>query len=295
MSPITANEALRVLTAILFAVTMAVRGRRRKSLSPSGAAAVLFVGFFSFAASVRFGLTLLAFYLSATRATKYKSEYKRKVEDGYSSPNGNRNAFQVLASTLPAVMVADLYAFWFRVDTIVSMQQPESSVLLLSFLLFFAACGGDTFASEIGIAMPGPGKLPVLILAPWRHVPRGTNGGITWEGTLASAFGGFIVGITFFLTGPSWELSQATLIVVGILGGVVGSIFDSMIGCAVEASWLDKVEGKVCKEKPVVSAKDQDRFERICGADILSGEAVNCVAAVATAACAPLVLRLFSN
>ncbi|KAI0563392.1 hypothetical protein FGB62_40g214 [Gracilaria domingensis] len=295
MALITASETLRVLVAILFATTLAVRGRRRKSLSPSGAVAAFVVGFLSFAASLRFGLTLLSFYLSATRATKYKSDYKRRIEDGFTAAQGNRNAAQVLASSLPAVVVAVLYVVWFRVDMPVSADEPSASMLLLAFLLFFAACAGDTFASEIGIAMPGPGKLPVLITAPWRNVPRGTNGGVTLEGTLASALGGFIVGLSFFLTGPRQDRSQAMLIAAGIFGGVIGSALDSVVGCVLQASWLDKKEGRVCKERPVLDAQSAGRYQHICGIDVLSGETVNVLSAIMTAGCAPFVLQLFSR
>lgn len=284
-------EIPRFFFAVLLATIIAVRGRRKKSLSPSGSAAGFVVGFLSLACSVRFGSTLVAFYLAATRATRYKSDLKKKVEDGFTSATGNRSAKQVLASSLPAVIISLVYFMLFRYDSPITPVFPLKSCLNLAYLLFFAACAGDTFASEIGIAMPGPGKLPVLILKPWRHVPRGTNGGITLEGTIASMIGGFIVGSVNFLSGPDYSFSQLWLVCVGILGGLVGSALDSILGMFLEASWHDLDSGRVLKAKP--SHASQNRYQKICGMELLSGESVNALSAMLTAALAPALLPLF--
>lgn len=280
----------RVSLALLFAISLTLHGLRKKSLSRSGATAAFLVGFLSFASATRFGLTLLAFYLSATRATRYKSNLKKQIEDGYTSPSGNRSAKQVFASSLPAVILGVIYFLQYRYDAPISPVFHAKSCLNLSYLLFFAACAGDTFSSEIGIAMPGQGKNPVLILAPWREVPRGTNGGVTLEGTLASVFGGFVVGSAHFLAGPERSFSQLWLVVVGISGGLIGSVFDSILGMLFQASWLDPSSGRILKEAP---NSGDSKFDHICGRNILSGETVNALAAVFTAMLSPLFIPLF--
>lgn len=285
------SERERILLGLLIASALAIRGRQRKSLSPSGAVAAFAVGFVAFASSVRFGLTLLSFYMSATRATRYKAAYKRQVEDGYSAQNGNRSAPQVLASSLPACVIALTYRLAVGADRAVDAQHWLASTLLVAYLLFFAACAGDTFSSEIGMAMPGAGRLPVLITAPWRTVPRGTNGGVTVEGTVASAVGGLIVGASFFVSGPVLDLSQLRLVAVGVLGGVLGSALDSVVGAIGQSSWVDKRTGKVVKEVAAVH-KQAEHFEHICGRDWVGGESVNLVAAIGTCVWAPLIVGL---
>lgn len=47
-------------------------------------------------------------------------------------------------------------------------------------------------ASEIGILSPSSPRLITSFLR--RSVPRGTNGGVSWTGTLASVAGGAFIG-----------------------------------------------------------------------------------------------------
>lgn len=286
-------ELPRIVMAVMLALLVSLRGLRKKSLSPGGSLSAFFVGFISLATSYRFGATLFMFYLSATRATRYKASVKKKLEDGFTSSTGNRSAKQVLASSLPAILTALLYLYLYRYDAPILPTFKLRSSLNLAYLLFFSACAGDTFASEIGIAMPGPGKLPVLVLKPWVRVPRGTNGGVTLEGSLASAFGGLLTGSAHFLAGPEWTFSQLWLLNVGLIGGVLGSWFDSVLGMFLQASWLDMKTDRVLKESPSPEMKEKGGVKHICGMDILSGETVNMMAAVITSCLAPLFLSMF--
>ena len=59
---------------------MAMRGYRSKSLSPSGAFAAIAVGFALAAAHLCFTGALLAFFLSASRVTKWGQKAKRRLE-----------------------------------------------------------------------------------------------------------------------------------------------------------------------------------------------------------------------
>jgi len=56
----------------------------------------------------------------------------------------------------------------------------------LAYLAWLACCCGDTLASELGALAP---RAPRLITT-LRPVPRGTDGGVTFEGVLWSAAGG---------------------------------------------------------------------------------------------------------
>ena len=83
-------------------------------------------------------------------------------------------------------------------------------------------CAGDTWASELGTVINSrfdTNKDPRLITQPWRHVPKGTNGGVSFVGLVASFAGGIVVGVAFYLGVlmgvGSYVPNQANLILVG--------------------------------------------------------------------------------
>jgi uncharacterized protein (TIGR00297 family) len=286
-------ELARVVLAFLVATGLAVRGRKRGSLSASGSVAAFVVGFLSFASSARFGLTLITFYVTSTKATRFRSALKARVEDEHGGPSGNRGASQVCASSAPAVGAALVYCFLFRWDSPILRAAPLRSSLNLFYMLYFAACSGDTFASELGTVLGSAAARPFLITAPTRRVPRGTNGGVTLAGTAASAIGGLVIGITYYLLGPDLAPAQLALLPLGLLGGLLGSALDSLLGSVLQLSVEDTGTGIILRGLPPPDSPAARRVRHICGRDILSGETVNLIAAALTGASAPLALPLF--
>jgi uncharacterized membrane protein len=84
---------------LLIATLLAAHGLNKGSLSFSGAVAAFLVGYFHLACPLKlFGVSLIAFYLIGSRATKIKVQEKAKVEDGVEvsgKGGGNRDAIQV--------------------------------------------------------------------------------------------------------------------------------------------------------------------------------------------------------
>jgi len=62
---------------------MSIYGYRKKSLNKSGAITAFFVGLICFTASIRFGVVLIAFFLSSSRITKVGNKRKKQIEDGH--------------------------------------------------------------------------------------------------------------------------------------------------------------------------------------------------------------------
>ena len=67
---------------------------------------------------------------------------------------------------------------------------------------------------------------------------QGTNGGVTFVGLLSSFVGGLVIGVAYFagvsMAAASADLTlapnQMMVILVGGLGGLLGSIIDSILG-----------------------------------------------------------------
>ena len=97
-------------TAFSLASLLAGHGLRKRSLSPSGAAAAFAVGYTMM--SVRlyaFGVALIVFYLTGSRATKVGKALKQQLEEGHQAA-GYRNAAQVFCNSLSAAIAALLWS-----------------------------------------------------------------------------------------------------------------------------------------------------------------------------------------
>jgi len=157
--------------------------------------------------------------------------------------------------------------------------------LIIATLGHFACCCGDTFASEVGVLAR---SRPRLVTAPWRTVPPGTNGGMSALGTGASFAGGVLVGISMAL--DLWieragclvfrqsetSLPQLFLFLgmYGGLGGVVGSLVDSLLGATVQRSVYSKSLKMVLKDGASTSGSE---VSVISGLNFLSNNQVNFV------------------
>ncbi|CAM9788194.1 unnamed protein product [Ascophyllum nodosum] len=271
---------------------MGVSGFRKKSLDKSGAIAGFAVGAVSLGLSLRLGLTLILFYKSSSvltkvgfdRKSKATADYKARQERNPPGEGGQRNAVQVLSCSLFATILAVIHFFLVGVgDSLVDFRvQPWGATLLCAYLGFYACCAGDTWSSELGVLSSRP---PRLVTSPWRVVPRGTNGGISLEGTAASAVAGGVMGTGFVFLGWMFRLappptsssaSQMPLILLGMASGVVGSVVDSFMGAVLQASYFDR-NRKVIVEKPSPAELAGGHLELLCGRDILSNEQINMI------------------
>ena len=95
---------------LVLASLLSVHGLRKRSLSPSGAAAAFVVGYTMMSVPlVAFGVSLIVFYLTGSRATKVGKALKHKLEEGHQDA-GYRNAAQVLCNSLSAATAALLWS-----------------------------------------------------------------------------------------------------------------------------------------------------------------------------------------
>lgn len=280
-------EPMRWLTAIIMPIAVARWGLSRRSLSLSGAASGMVVGFLLTLSSYVFLVNLLVFFVSSSKATKFKSEAKKKLEENFKE-GGERNWVQVLCNGGVASIMA-----WFYIMDCGCGENPIDMVynyrcswLSIAVLGALACCNGDTWASEFGTVLSTGDPILITSLQP---VPRGTNGGVTVIGLLVSFIGGLLIGVGHYLTllmfvstpvlisaPPQWPI-----VFVGALGGLLGSLIDSVIGATMQYSGMDS-EGRIV-ERP------GDGIIPICGSYILDNHAVNLISSLITAVILPRV------
>lgn len=157
----------------------------------------------------------------------------------------------------------------------------------LACLGAISCCCGDTWASEIGSVL---GLRPILVTS-LRPVPRGTNGGISLPGMIASACGGVFIGTVYYATQllltheyslASQSTPQWIVIPLGLWGGLMGSLIDSILGATLQYSGYNEVTG-------VITHHPGDQVKHISGHNILSNNGVNLISSCATAILTPLV------
>ncbi len=199
----------------------------RRSLSESGWLGAILVGTLTFGfGGWSWGLTLIVFFVSSSILSHYKESIKERRAAEKFAKGGRRDFFQTIANGGLGALCAVAYALG---------NQPPA--LLAAFVGLMATVTADTWATELGVLSPHQPRL----ITTRQPVPPGTSGGVTLMGTTAAAAGGLLIGITMFLF--SWLALPSTpppwwMIVAGLIGGLGGALFDSLLGATVQAIYV---------------------------------------------------------
>ena len=209
----------RLLLAAAINGVLAWAFRRSGMVDRSGMIAGFFVGLLTLAFAGWPGfLVLIAFFVLGSGATRLG--LRRKERAGIAQERrGARSARHALANCGVAVYLAFL---------VFSAATP--GMFALAFVCAYATAAFDTVSSEIGRAYGGR---PVLITT-LRPVPAGTDGAVSWVGTLAGLAAAWIV--CSVATGTGFLGAERTAVVLG--AAIVGSTADSVLGATLETRGL---------------------------------------------------------
>lgn len=274
----------RWLFSILIPFVLTIRAVKRRSLDWSGALGALLVGFVLTMANYSFFSSLLAFFITSSKLTRWGGAEKKKIDAEYKE-GGQRNWVQVFCNGGVPTELALLYMIEVGPGEIPIDfgKQYSASWMCLSLLGALACSTGDTWASEVG---PVLSKTKPRLITTWEEVPAGTNGGVTPVGLVVSFLGGLAVGLAYFVTqllfiadlhlaDPQWPI-----ILYGGVAGLLGSMLDSFLGANMQYSGFDASIGKVVSYESATT-------QRICGKPILDNNAVNLFSSVLIALVLP--------
>jgi uncharacterized protein (TIGR00297 family) len=208
----------RALAGFLLAGALAFGARAVRALSPGGAVAALVVGTAAVIAGWAWAAVLIVFFVTSSALSRFKHAAREARIGRIVEKGDERDAVQVLAN-------GGVFAASALLAT-----ATEGSVWAVAALGALAAATADTWATEVGTLAGG---LPRSIVS-FKPLPAGTSGGITLPGTLASLVGAsFVTGVACF-TGIRAAPGAV------FLGGVLGSLADSLVGATVqERRWCD--------------------------------------------------------
>jgi uncharacterized protein (TIGR00297 family) len=218
-------DSTRLLVGLALALAAGGTAHRLGWLTGGGALLAGLLG----AIILGFGGWVWAFTLGICFAlTGLFSRLKQQAQRGQDraeQEDAGRNAAQVLASGGATAAAALAHA-----------TLDQSPLLLAAFAGALATVTADTWASDLGIFSP---QRPRRITT-GEPVARGAPGGVTWFGVAVSVAAGLVVGGLLLTFSALLELGEAPrwwLLPSSILGGLSGSLMDSVLAATVQARY----------------------------------------------------------
>jgi uncharacterized protein (TIGR00297 family) len=232
---------MQLIIGLLLAILIAYLAYRARSLDRSGAYAAFIVGTVIFGlGGWQWAVLLLTFFITSSGLSRAFKERKREANEKYAK-GGQRDAGQVFGNGGIATLFAALHVAF-----------PEATWPWLGFAASLAAVNADTWATELGVLNP---TAPRLITELRKIVEKGTSGGVSLVGTLASLAGAGIIGLEAALLNPS-ETNWSFFVLVTI-AGLLGSLFDSLLGATVQAIYYCPTCQKETERNPTHSCGTQ--------------------------------------
>ena len=220
----------RLVAGLILSAVIGGLGYWRRALSASGVLGAILVGTVIFGlGGWVWGLLLITFFVSSSWLSHYQGAAKERIADKFDK-GSRRDLGQTLANGGLGALLAVAFAL-----------NPEP--------LFFAAYVGvmgttnaDTWATELGVLS----RVPPRLITTGQAVAAGTSGGITWLGIWASVAGALLIGAVAtaltqaasLLKGNGWQVNAVSFPLLAVIGGVTGSLFDSLLGATVQGIYF---------------------------------------------------------
>jgi len=225
---------MQLLYGFLLAIIIAYLAYRTHSLNRSGAIAATVVGTIVFGiGGWQWAILLLTFFITSSGLSRMFKKRKQGLDEKFSK-GYERDAGQVFGNGGLATAFVLVHALC-----------PESNIGWVGFAAALAAVNADTWATELGVLNPHPPRL----IHNFKQVEKGTSGGISIIGTLASLTGSALIGILAASLHPTTDSAKIFLIVT--LAGLAGSLFDSLLGATVQTMYYCPTDKKETEKHPL--------------------------------------------
>jgi uncharacterized protein (TIGR00297 family) len=213
---------MQILLGLILAVIVAYLAYRAHSLDRSGAIAATFVGTVIFGlGGWQWAVLLLLFFITSSGLSRAFKKGKKNLDEKFSKGH-ERDAGQVFGNGGLATLFVILHALY-----------PESIIGWMGFAACLAAVNADTWATELGVLNPSS---PRMITNLGKRVEKGTSGGVSLLGTIASLLGAAIIALAAVFLSPVGPVTGIHGLLITV-SGLAGSLFDSFLGATVQAMY----------------------------------------------------------
>ncbi len=232
-------------------------------------------------AGIHYFCSVLTFYVTKTAVILYIWRHKLHL-GGSSHPYPPLDFWRVAVKGLSPALICTSKLFFARSYPLNS-NCIDCRIADAAFLSFVACCAGHGFSTELASVRFAKPRL----ITTWRSVMPGVSGGITLMSTLASAFGGGLIGMAFCAMpalSPMHEplpYAPSCCIIMGMLAGMLGSCFGSLLGATLMYSGFDTVTNKVVCH---ANSDSCESIEHVTGIDILNPTQISFLASGLTSA-----------
>src|SRR5215210_4729718 len=181
---------MQIVYGLILAVLVASLAYRLRSLNKSGAFAATVAGTIIFGiGGWQWAVLLLTFFITSSGLSRAFKKRKADLSEKFSKGH-ERDAGQVFGNGGLATFFAALHAVY-----------PESIMPWVGFAASLAAVNADTWGTELGVLNP---TLPRLITDLRKRVEKGTSGGVSLFGTLASLSGSAVIALPAAFFKDNW-------------------------------------------------------------------------------------------
>src|SRR5688572_9273857 len=195
---------MQLIYGFILAILIAYLAYRAYSLNKSGAYAAIFIGTIIFGiGGWEWTILLLTFFITSSALSRAFKKRKQGLDEKFSKGH-ERDAGQVFGNGGLATLFAGFHAFY-----------PESIIPWVGFAASLAAVNADTWATELGVLNPTP---PRMITDFRKRVEKGTSGGVSLWGTIASLIGSSVIALPAVLLSPTGTLTANHFLLITAAG-----------------------------------------------------------------------------